>query len=99
MLIMRLACCCPNITHAIDQNGPLLYEGDKMAFGANSTIRELMENERASVVERHLPGASSHPQLSQAWYMTLREVSYYPEAGMTPAQFEAIVNDLATIEG
>jgi hypothetical protein len=71
-----------------------------MAFGANSTIRELMENEQArAVVERHLPGASKHPQLSQAWYMTLREVSYYPEAGMTPAQFEAIVKDLAKLEG
>jgi hypothetical protein len=71
-----------------------------MAFGANSTIRELMENERTrAVIERHLPGASTHPQLPQAWYMTLREVSYYPEAGMTRAQFEAIVEDLTKIEG
>ena len=71
-----------------------------MAFGANSTIRELMDNEQArAVVEKHLPGASAHPMLPQAWYMTLREVSYYPEAGMSRAQFEAIVADLAKIGG
>ncbi len=70
-----------------------------MAFGPNSTVRELMENEEArAVFERHIPGISQHPQLSQAWYMTLREVSYYPESGMSRAMFDAIVADLANID-
>ena len=69
-----------------------------MIFGANSTVRDLMENDQArAIVERHLPGATTHPLLSQAWYMTLREVSYYPESGMTRAQFDAIVEDLSTV--
>ena len=71
-----------------------------MAFDANSTIKEIMENDEAkAVVEKHMPGASEHPLLPQAWYMTLREVSMYPESGMTPNRYQSILADLADVEG
>jgi hypothetical protein len=66
-----------------------------MPFSLNSTVRELMANEQAkAVVEKHLPGASKHPDLPQAMHMTLREVSYYPESGLTQAKLKAIEEDL-----
>ena len=71
-----------------------------MAFGANSTIKDVMENEQAkAILEQHLPGVSNHPLLPQAWYMTLREVSMYPESGMTADKYKAIIGDLEQLEG
>ncbi len=70
-----------------------------MSFDSKTTVRELMENDQTkAIVEKHLPGASSHPLLSQAWYMTLREVSMYPEAGMTADKYRAILDDLAALD-
>jgi len=66
-----------------------------MAFGAGSLIRDIMANEEAkAVVEKHLPGASTHPDLPEAMDMTLREISYYPESGLTPEKLSALVADL-----
>lgn len=70
-----------------------------MPFSASSTIRELIADERAkAVIEKHLPGASNHPDLPQAMYMSLREVSYYPESGLTPSKLKEIDEELKQIE-
>lgn len=70
-----------------------------MAFTANSTVREVIENDQArAVLDKHVPGASNHPLLPQAMYMTLREVSMYPESGMTADKYRAILADLAEID-
>lgn len=62
-----------------------------MAYSVNSTVRELLSDERAkAVIEKYIPGASSHPDLPQAMHMTLREVSYYPESGLTQEKLKAI---------
>jgi hypothetical protein len=70
-----------------------------MAFTANSTVRQLMADERAkAVIEKHIPGASKHPDLPQAMSMTLRELSYYPQSGLTQDKLRAIEEDLQKIE-
>ena len=70
-----------------------------VAFSANSTVRQVMENDEAkAVLEKHMPGITNHPLLPQAWYMTLREVSMYPESGMTSDKYKAIIADLAAID-
>lgn len=70
-----------------------------MSFSASSTLRDLLADERAkAVVEKHLPGASKHPDLPQAMYMSLREVSYYPESGLTPSKLKEIDEELKQIE-
>ena len=73
-----------------------------MGFSMNSRIRDLAQDERAkAVLEKHLPGIGRHPQLGEAYYMTLKEVSYYPEAraaGLTKEKLEAIDKDLQAIE-
>lgn len=69
-----------------------------MAFDANSRIRDLMANEQAkAIIDKHIPGASTHPQLYMAMDMSLKEVSWYPESGLTPKKLEALLEDLAKI--
>jgi hypothetical protein len=69
-----------------------------MAFGTQSLIRDLVANEEArATLERHLPGASSHPMLPEVMYMTLGEVAGYPEAGISRQKLQAILDDLARI--
>ncbi len=72
-----------------------------MPLSTKSTIRDLIANPQAkSILEKHLPGASRHPDLPQALYMSLREVMYYPEAaaaGVTKEKLEAIDADLQAL--
>lgn len=72
-----------------------------MGFSLSSRIRDLLTDERAkAVVEKHLPGVSKHPMLPEAYYMTLKEVSYYPEArqaGLTKEILAAIEADLMAL--
>jgi len=69
-----------------------------MAFNIHSTIGKIMSNEQAKViVEKHLPGATTHPMLDEARGMTLGEVASYPEAGITSAKLQALLADLATV--
>ena len=69
-----------------------------MPFTIHSSIGKIMSNAQAkAIVEKHLPGASSHPQLGDAWGMTLGEVASYPEAGISSAKLQALLADLATI--
>ena len=66
-----------------------------MPYSLNSTVRELLNDEAArAVVEKHLPGAAKHPDLPMAMHMSLREVSYYPESGLTPAKLKQIEEEL-----
>ena len=66
-----------------------------MSFSINSTVRQILMDERAkAVLEKHLPGASTHPQIDQAMYMTLREVAMYPEANLSTEKLNALVADL-----
>jgi len=70
-----------------------------MAFSEQSTIRQILANEQAKgILDKHLPGASTHPQLGMAMDMTLKELSWYPESGLTRDKLQALVADLATIE-
>ncbi|MEZ4635622.1 MAG: hypothetical protein R2873_28025 [Caldilineaceae bacterium] len=66
-----------------------------MPFTLSSTVRELLNDEAArAVVEKHLPGTSKHPDLPMAMHMSLREVSYYPESGLTQAKLKASEEEL-----
>jgi hypothetical protein len=69
-----------------------------MPFTTNSTVREVLASEEGrAVIERHLPGATNHPQIYEAMYMTLGEVAMYPESGLTQAKLQALLDDLAKI--
>ena len=70
-----------------------------MAFSELSRMREIIADERAkTILDKHLPGASTHPQLYMAMDMTLKEISWYPESGLTPEKLKALVDDLAGLD-
>ena len=70
-----------------------------MAFSEKSRVRDVLADERAkAILEKHLPGATTHSQLPEAMYMTLKEVSWYPESGVTSAILKALVADLEALE-
>ena len=69
-----------------------------MAFNIYSSVGKVMSNEQAkAIIEKHLPGATTHPMLDMAWGMTLGEVASYPEAGITNDKLQALLADLATV--
>lgn len=69
-----------------------------MSYTANSTVQEILNHPEAKrIVEQHVPGATTHPQLYQAMYMTLRQVAAYPESGLTSAKLDALLQDLARL--
>ena len=66
-----------------------------MGFNRHSTVRQVLANERArALLEKHVPGASTHPDLSMAMDMSLAEAASYPEAGVGRDQLEALVAEL-----
>ena len=70
-----------------------------MAFSEQSKMREIIADERAkAILDKHLPGASTHPQLYMAMNMTLKEISWYPEAGLSKEKLDALVADLAALK-
>ena len=70
-----------------------------MAFSEKSTIREIIADARAkAILDKHFPGASTHPQLHMGFGMTLKQISWYPESGMTPEKLKALVEDLAALD-
>ena len=70
-----------------------------MAFSEKTTMRQVLADERARVIlDKHLPGASTHPQIDMAMGMSLKEISWYPEAGLTADKIAALVADLAQLD-
>ncbi|MCY4117009.1 MAG: hypothetical protein OXF55_08955 [Caldilineaceae bacterium] len=69
-----------------------------MPYSIQSTLQELLSNEQAkAVIEKHMPGASTHPDLPMAMHMTLQQISYYPEAvqaGLSQDKLQAIDAEL-----
>jgi len=67
-----------------------------MAFSEKSTLRQILADERAkAILDKHFPGASTHPQLYMGMDMTLKQISGYWESGMTPEKLKALVEELA----
>ena len=61
---------------ALAEKGP--ESGDKTALSINSTMKELLADERAKVIiDKHMPGMSTNPQLQQAMGMSLKQVASY----------------------
>lgn len=52
-----------------------------MAYSIQSTVNDLLASDAAkAVVEKHLPGVSSHPQIGMAGGMSLATVAQYAGA-------------------
>jgi hypothetical protein len=69
-----------------------------MGFSVDSTVRQILADERAkAILDKYLPGASTHPQIGMGMGMTLREISFYPQSGLTREKLAALDADLKAI--
>ena len=70
-----------------------------MAFTGDSTIDDLLANEKAkAVMEKHVPGLSTHPALAMVKSMSLKAVAAFPQANISSDKLAAIIEDLSKIE-
>ena len=73
--------------------------GTSEALSADSKLQALFASEKAkAVLEDHLPGITTHPEIDQAMDMTLREVVEYAPDEVLAAVIEAINVDLQQTE-
>jgi hypothetical protein len=70
-----------------------------MAFNENSKMKELIASEEAkALLEKYVPGASTHPQLNMIKNFTLKVVAGFPQAGISPDNYNALVEDLKKLD-
>lgn len=68
-----------------------------MAFDGNSTLGDLMADERAAaVMEKHIPGISENPSLQMGLGLTLKQCKMIPPTKIRPV-YDALVEDLAKL--
>jgi hypothetical protein len=66
-----------------------------MVFSVNSKLKDLLEDERArAVLQKHFPDRHGDPRVNEVLYYSLREIAYYPEAGISQEKLKAIDEDL-----
>ena len=69
-----------------------------MAFNENSKMKEIIADENAkALLEKYVPGASNHPQLPMIKNFTLKVVAEFPQAGISPEDYKALVEDLKNL--
>jgi hypothetical protein len=67
-----------------------------MAFSQSSLIKDVLADARArAIVETHLPGATTHPAVDEALYMTIGEVMSFPQAIVFRKKLQTILAELA----
>ena len=70
--------------------------GTSEAPSANSKLRALFASERAeAVLEDHLPGIMTHPEIGQAMDLTLPQIARYAPDALPQSALDAIGEDLA----
>ena len=70
-----------------------------MAFTADSRLGDILKDPRArAVLERHYPEmATAGPLLKMGSGLTLKQISAFAQAKMTPERLQLIVDDLQKI--
>jgi cytochrome c len=70
----------------------------KAALSTNSKLMDLFANEQAkAILEKHIPGLTTNPEVDQAMGMSLREVAPYAPDVFTEQVLKAVDEDLAKL--
>jgi hypothetical protein len=68
-----------------------------MGFSADSTLKDLIADERArEVLIKHL-GRRNDPRMDMVLYYSLRQIASYPEANISREKLQAIDEDLKAL--
>lgn len=71
-----------------------------MAYSEDTLIKDILTDDRAvAIVEQHFPGATSHPAIDDAQYMTLGEVMSLPQAIVFRGKLQKVLVELASLDG
>ena len=69
-----------------------------MAFTLDSTLGQLLDDPQAkAIMEKQLPGVTTHPMIAMAWGMSLNMIVSMPQAaqaGLTKEKAEAILVEI-----
>ena len=69
-----------------------------MALSIDSTLGEILADEKGkAVLEKHLPGLTSMPQIDMAKGYSLTAIAPMSQGQITDAMLEAIAEDLSKI--
>ena len=69
-----------------------------MEFSGETTLKEVMENEKSkAVMEKHIPGCSNSPMLKMGYSMSLELIASLPQAGISAETYKAILDDLSKL--
>jgi hypothetical protein len=69
-----------------------------MAFSTDSTLGEILDNEKGkAVLEKYMPGVSNDPRTAMGRGMTLKQIAAFLKGQITPALLQAIDEDLKKI--
>jgi hypothetical protein len=69
-----------------------------MSYTQASLIKDVLADARArAIVEEHLPGATTHPFLDEALYLTIDEVMSFPQAIVIRKKIQTILAELARL--
>lgn len=76
---------------------PAAAKATKLSTG-ETLIGDLLDNETAKVIlDKHLPGFTTNPQISMARGMTLKAIQQFSPADVTDERLAAIDADLAKL--
>lgn len=69
-----------------------------MAFTLDTTLGEILDHPQAkAILDKHVPGASSHPMIGLARGMSLKMILALPQAaqiGLTQERAEAVLAEI-----
>ena len=69
-----------------------------MAFSQASLIKDVLADERAcAIVESHFPGATTHPYVDEAQYLTIGELMGFPQAIVFRKKLQTILAELSAL--
>ena len=69
-----------------------------MAFSVDSTLKDLIADERAvEVLRKHFPNHRNDPRVQDVLYWSLRQIATYPEAGISQEKLQAVEDDLKAL--
>lgn len=69
-----------------------------MSFSVDSKLKDLLTDERAqAVLRKHFPNRGNDPRVQEVLYYSLRQIAYYPEAGISQEKLQAIDEDLKAL--